>query len=373
MKQPTVGVCSVALLVTGLLSACGTTAPAKKASPAPVCVAADVGRSGPGHFRFNTSACEDGTTDVKIVTLPLHQGVSHGQTVWFVIMDTSDQARSDSLGVNFAPKLANGKGSKGVQTVTVNNGVVDFPGTVDFSHKHVITPGPNGFPPAKAEPSAIGDAMYSPLIQLPDGTVENAPQVANNTGKSDKVVSLDTKGLKVQYLGTNGFYENKMIHYASFEASSSLAAAIEDVTFAPNLDALPAPGHEEEATSAREELIAFVDGPVGDKNPFAQGLNFALLSNVANQAPRNLLHETPVLPAHADVGSTEYAPMWDVHLAEWTSDAVAAGDRVQMRDVDTVVDTRVKVDPPQVTGPAGAAFGPSGFVVNCPLISIDIP
>ena len=26
-----------------------------------------------------------------------------------------------------------------------------------------------------------------------------------------------------------------------------------------------------------------------------------------------------------------------------------------------------------VTGPGGAKFGPSGFVVNCPLISIDIP
>ena len=26
-----------------------------------------------------------------------------------------------------------------------------------------------------------------------------------------------------------------------------------------------------------------------------------------------------------------------------------------------------------VTGPDGKPFGPSGFVVNCPLISIDIP
>jgi hypothetical protein len=28
---------------------------------------------------------------------------------------------------------------------------------------------------------------------------------------------------------------------------------------------------------------------------------------------------------------------------------------------------------PFVTGPGGAAFGPNDFIVDCPLVSIDIP
>jgi hypothetical protein len=288
-------------------------------------------------------------------------------------MDTSDQALSDSLGVNFAPKLANAKGTAGVQVVTMNNGVVDFPGTVSFGHTRVVTPSATGFPPAVADPPSVGDSQYSPMIQLPDGTVENAPQVANNSGMAAKVVSLDTAHMKVEYRATQGFYENKMIHYASFDGSNATAAALEDVTLAPNLNSVPAAGDEDMKTSAREELIAFVNGPTGDSNPLAQGLSYAILSHVPFQSPRNLLHETPVLPNHVDVGSTLYTPMWDVHLAAWTTDAIAAGDRTQLRDIDTVADRYINVNPAFVTGPNGAPFGASGFVVDCPLVSIDIP
>jgi hypothetical protein len=220
----------------------------------------------------------------------------------------------------------------------------------------------------------VGDAAYSPLIQLPNGTIENAPQVANSSGQAAKVVTLDTANMKLTYKATQGFYENKMIHYASFDASIPVAATLEDVTLAANLQAVPKPGDEDMMTSAREELIAFVNGATGDTNPFAQGLSFAIQSQVPFQSPRNLLHETPALPMHADVGSTLYTPMWDVHLAEWTADAVAAGDRTQLRDVDTVIDRYINAMPtPFVTGPGGAKFDASGFVVDCPLVSIDIP
>jgi hypothetical protein len=375
VKRLSIGWCAMGatLLTTALLASCGTTAPPKKAAPAATCVPADVGKAGPGHFRYNTSACENGTNDVSIFTLPLHKGTSHGQTVYYVVMDTSDQALSDSLGVNFAPKLANAKGTKAVQVVTMANGLVDFPGTVSFGHKRVVTPGPTGFPPAQAVPPSVGDAQYSPLIQLPSGVFENAPQVANNSGQADKVVTLDTNHMTVTYRATQGFYENKMIHYASFDGSIPVAAALEDVTLAANLNDLPKPGDEDPMTSAREELIAFVNGPTGATNPFGQGLSYAILSNVAFQSPKNLLHETPVLPQHADVGSTDYTPMWDVHLAEWTTDAVAAGDRTQLRDIDTVADRYINAMPALVTGPGGMPFGPNGFVVDCPLVSIDIP
>ena len=340
------------------------------------------GQSGAGHFRFNTSVCENGTTDVTIFTIPLHLGLMNGQKIYYVIMDTSDQALSDSLGVNFAPKLANAVGTKGVEKVTVDsNGTVEFPseGSVVFGMTRIAIPGPTGFPPSKYAPPSVAQPNYSPLIELPDGTVENAPQVANDSGQAAKVVVLDKVHMKVEYRATMGFYENKEVHYASFDGSIPLAAALEDVTYAPNMNAVPSPGDEGMTTSAREELIAFTNGPTGDNNPMAQGLSFALLSKVPFQSPRNLLHEAPTLPEHSDVGSTLYSPMWDVHLATWTVDAIAAGDRYQLRDVDTVVNTETMANPDigpgdiSVTGLNGAPFGPSGFIVDCPLVSIDIP
>jgi hypothetical protein len=156
------------VLGAALLASCGSTAPPKKAAPATVaCVPADVGHAGAGHFRFNTSACEDGTNNVTTFTLPLHKGTSHGQTVYYVIMDTSDQALSDSLGVNFAPKLANAKATPGVQVVSLTNSLVDFPGTVSFGHTRVVTPSATGFPPDRAEPPSVGDSQYSPLSSCP--------------------------------------------------------------------------------------------------------------------------------------------------------------------------------------------------------------
>jgi hypothetical protein len=329
------------------------------------CGSAGQDHSGPGHFRFNTSACENGRA--SIARLPLHRGTSHGETVWYVIMDSSSQSDAQSLHVNFAPKLANAKGTPATQPVTIKDGVVDFPATVDFAHERVLVPGPTGFPPAKAEPPAVGEPGYSPLILMPDGTVRNAPQIANESGKADKIVKLDKEDGTVLYRETEGRYEDKHVHYASFDSSSPVAAAIEDVTFAPALGSTPTQGDEALTTSARERLDAFTNGPIGEANPQRQGINSAILDRLD---PHNILHEVPALPLHADVGSTGYAPEWDIHLAEWTPQAIAAGDRAELRSTDEV-DQRVAAG--LVTGFQGSAFGASGFIVNCPLISIDIP
>jgi hypothetical protein len=335
------------------------------------CGAAGQDHSGPGHFRFNTSACENGNS--TIARLPLHRGTSHGETVWYVIMDSSSQTDAGQLHVNFAPKLANVTKTKATpapfQTVSISNGVVDFPATVDFDHQRVLVPGPTGFPPASTAPPAVGEAGYSPLILMPDGTVRNAPQIANKTGHADKVVSIDrdSENGTVLYRETEGRYEDKHVHYASFDSSSPVAAAIEDVTYAPALGNAPTQGDEGLTSSARERLDAFTNGPIGEANPQRQGLNSAILDKMD---PHNILHEVPALPLHADVGSTGYAPEWDIHLAEWTQTAIAAGDRAELRSTDEV-DQRVAAG--LVTGFGGTTFGASGFIVNCPLISIDIP
>jgi hypothetical protein len=135
--------------------------------------------SGDGNL-FITSAIENaGGT----VTLPLHEGLSGGQPVWYVIADTSDGNTSQSLGVNTSQKLANAANTAGVEKVTVNSdGAVVFPATVNFNPTpgFALTAGPAGFPPATANPPAVGNAGYSPLIQLPNGVVENAPQASTS-------------------------------------------------------------------------------------------------------------------------------------------------------------------------------------------------
>jgi hypothetical protein len=329
------------------------------------CVADRNGNPGPGHFRFLTSACENAKS--LIAQLPLHQGTSGGQTVYYVVTESSNKADAAARHVNFSPKLANAIGTPAVQNVTVNNGVINFPATVKFAQTRTLVAGPTGFPPAKATPSAVGDAAYSPFVKLPSGIVINAPQIQNSTGHADKALKIDLKNHTVLYQETEGRYEDKHVHYASFESGSPIAATIEDVTYAPALNTLPAAGKDGLKDSSREELVAFVNGATGLTNPGRQGENSTILDDAD---PHNILKEVPVLPQHDSVGDPAYTPGWDVHFAAWTQAAIDGGVRVELQSTDEV---DLWVGMKMVTGPGGAKFGPSGFVVNCPLISIDIP
>jgi hypothetical protein len=329
------------------------------------CVGHSNGNPGPGHFRFITSGCENAGSIVA--QFPLQRGTSQGKTVWYVVTDSSNRADSVARHVNFAPKLANAVGTPGVQTVQMKNGVIDFPATVDFAPTRELQPGPKGFPPAKASPPSKGNPGYSPFIKLPSGIVINAPQVANDTGHADKALKMDTAKGTVLYQETEGRYEGKHVHYASFESGDPVAATIEDVTYAPALNTVPKAGDVGLKTSSRERLIAFVNGPTGIANPGRQGVNSTILDNAD---PHNILQEVPVLPKHPDVGDPKYAPAWDVHFAEWTPEAVDSGSRIEVRSGDEV---DLWVGMKLVTGPGGKKFGPSNFTVNCPLISIDVP
>ena len=118
---------------------------------------------------FITSAVEhsDGT-----VTFPLHQGLSHGQPVYYVVTDASEGSVAALMGINTAQKLANAANTAGVEKVSINpDGTIVFPATVNFSPAPPfgLTPGPAGFPPAAANPPAVDNPGDSPLIQLPNG------------------------------------------------------------------------------------------------------------------------------------------------------------------------------------------------------------
>src|SRR5262249_32153414 len=83
------------------------------------------------------------------VTLPLHQGISNGQPVYYVITDASDGSAASALGVNTSQKLANAANTAGVEKVSVNtDGTIVFPATVNFNPTpgFALTPGPDGFP-----------------------------------------------------------------------------------------------------------------------------------------------------------------------------------------------------------------------------------
>lgn len=308
-------------------------------------------RADNGHTLFLTSAVENGD---NTATLPLHRGTSRGRDVYYVVLDASDGNVAQSMGVNKAQKLNVARNTGAVQKVTLNNGVIEFPASVDFSPNRVVVPGPTGFPPAQADPGSVGEAGYSPLIQLPDGMILNAPQIANGTGLHDKVVSIDWANSKVTLRETDGFQGGKAVKYISTDSSFAVAAALEGSTLAPALDAAPFAGGDG-TDSARASLAAFINGQTGAGNPNRQGLNSALLDGLD---PLNVLAWNP--------SQGRYSPLWDVHPAAWSAQAIANGQNVRQMDFGQILNL---VQKGKITGPGGAAFGPGNFIVNCPIVS----
>jgi hypothetical protein len=306
-----------------------------------------------------------------IVTYPLYRGTSKGRAERYVITEASTRSVADALGVSYAPKLAQAAGTAAVQSSTSEIGSgngIDFPASVDFSPTHVIVPSATGFPPAAAAPGAVGEDGYSPLVQVlfrGQPVVLNAPQIANVSGQADKIVSISSDHRTVSYRETDGCYDNESVHYASFDASDPGAAAIEDVTYAPALAAAPSAGCADAAVPApscsRESLIAFINGQTGPTNPQRQGLNAALLDG---PPPLNILQEIPEPTSQFD-----YSPLWDVHFEAWTPAAIAAGLNVRQTDFTAAMQ---QVTDGNAVGFPDPAFGPSGVVVNCPVVSLDV-
>ena len=303
---------------------------------------------------FITSATEHAD---DTATFPVYRGRSGGREVWFIVLDSSDGDEAKRLRVNQSQKLANARGTPAVQQVSVDgSGVVHFPATVDFAPNRVVVPGPNGFPPLAAEPGAVGEIGYSPLIQFPNGVILNAPHVANASGRADKVRDLDPVRFTVRMELTRGFQGGRGVRYLSTDASDPGVAALENVTWAPALMHAPSAGADG-TNSSRAALAAFVNGQTGAANPQRQGLNSALLDGLS---PLNVLFWNPK--------QGRYSPLWDVHPAQWSAAAVAAGQNTRQTDFGQVENLAQKG---VITGPGGAAFGAPNLVVNCPIVSRD--
>ncbi len=317
----------------------------------------------------------------ETVTLPLHKGETpNGRTVWYVITESSDQADAKRRGVNYSNKMLNALGTPAVQKAHYNEDLdmLIFEGTVDFGLTHVLVPGPDGFPPADFAPGAAGDAKYSPLVHIVSardkdgdkddkghriGLVLNAPQVANETGKSGSVVDIDYDRKTVTLNMLGGWVDGQFNLYLHTDASSKLIAALENSTYAPNLNAAPGIANDE-PPSSRAAIIPVVNGIGGDNNPMRQGLISALSGE---GDPFNVPQEQPSDPIH-------YTPIWDVTPVMWTDAAIAAGLRVQLHSQDAVR-TQVQAGNLVSAFPGTPNVGLGGInaigaISNCPIIVV---
>ena len=352
------------------------------------------------------------------VRLPLYKGKANGQTVWYTLLDASDQGIAHDLGVNYAPKLGNiAIGCPDcVQTVTLDSpspdqnkfgqALVNFQGAPDFSPTRIATPGPGGFPLAKFQPGAVAGNGYSPFIRIAGSqTVYSAPIVATGDGPFDVVHHTDTGdrvlGIHIagpsaqgQYaeswvdlLFVKGFDAGQPIVYISTDAGQPLTSVLERSTYVPALDQAAYNGGDDFLGSARERLFGFINGQTGANNKESQGFvhlvndghasedasagNTALIDALRRGGDLlNVFGDFPTLddPRH----SQAYSPLWDAQLGLWTDKAVQQGlnkrqiDEVQVFNLAaTRPDLLTGVDP--ATGKP-APYGAVGVDINCAVI-----
>ena len=349
----------------------------------------------------------------QTVRLPLYPGRANGQTVWYVLLDSSDAGLAHDLGINYAPKLANiGIGCPDcVQTVTLESptpaqnpfgpAVVDFHGAPDFSPTRVATPGPDGFPLAAFQPGAVAGPGYSPFVKIAGSdVVYSAPIVAtgdgpfdvvHHTNTGDRVLGVHIAGPSapgqfaeswVDLLFVKGFDAGQPIVYISTDAGQPLTAVLERSTYVPALDRAAYNGGDDFLGSARERLFGFVNGQTGADNKNAQGFihlikdghasedasagNTALIDALRNGGDLlNVFGDFPTLtdPRHAQA----YSPLWDAQLGQWTDKAIREG--LNTRQIDEVqVFNLAATRPDLITGPGGAPYGSAGVDINCAVI-----
>lgn len=190
------------------------------------------------------------------------------------------------------------------------------------------------------------------------------PHPYNNRYLHAKVVTICPRDQTVVIRLVPGFSFAKPILYLSMDASVDLAAAVEDITFAPHLTGITV-GGDDSAFSAVERLFATVNGfsnsdlpaaaPNGTGNhPHRQGFFSALRDGLG---PLNVLGGIPTV-------ATDYSPMWDLNVGEWTSVAVEGKIRTRLFDEFQILGL---VQQGWITGPGGVAYESSGIIVNCPI------
>jgi hypothetical protein len=311
------------------------------------------------------------------ITIPLYKGSLAGtnKTIWYILTDVSDSDVAAELGLNFSTKLKFASTAARTGNLDANGNIVFDKGTVSFKPTRNIVPGPAGaeFPPKSFAPGSVGDANYSPFVQIRNAAnvIYNAPMVAfdvdageinfpngnvDYTKVHDQVVAIDPVNMTVTLNLINGFSFGRPVWYLSMDASIPLAAAIEHNTYAPLMGKLLL-GHDDSFASPVERIFIATNGPEAGAcaNPLRQGLSADLADG---HRPNNVLGGIPTI-------ALDYSPAWDAQLYTWTQDAINQGYRGQLREEFQIL---TFVQDGLITGPGGAAFGSSGFSINCPIV-----
>ena len=318
--------------------------------------------------------------------IPMFRGLDPaGNSVDYIITEASDRTVAELMGIIYAPRMSVPRGTPGLQEVTIDNGIMQFAGSVDFSPTRFVTPGdptipgsPNEitgseFPPADLNPGAVADAAWSSQVILPSGLVLNAQLVANATGIHDRIPdsgqddqsnpNLDRTNRFVIMQLLDGWQDDRryFFHFVT-DASVPDAAAIELGVFAPTVGLLPQAGVFTDGTR-----LGFAPSANGIPDPsggLGQGLNISTIDQ-AND-PVNVF---PIQPT-----DIRYTPMWDAHIYMWTLDAIENDQRRLVTSIDDLqglfeeglVENFFANDGPENDFIAGLM--PINAIINCPVI-----
>jgi len=309
------------------------------------------------------------------ITLPVYKGQmkNGGAAVWYILTDTNDKGNADALGINYSAKFSYAAVAGAVRHATLEKDTtLTFDaGTVDFSPERKVVPGDGAhpFPPKTAEPGSVGDAAYSPLIQIDNtgGQIYNAPVVSFGTdavalnafcdGKPDyslvhdHVMKICPRDMTVTMALTTGFSFGRPVLYLSTDANDAAVAALEDATLAPGLKNITV-GHDDGAFSAVERIFITTNGQTGPDNPQRQGLDSAIKDM---ESPLNVFGGIPTV-------ATDYSPLWDANIVQWTDKAISKGYRARVRDEFEILGL---VNQGWLTGPDGKKFGSTGIIIDC--------
>jgi len=302
------------------------------------------------------------------VTLPLHHGFVDRRGVWYVVTESSDSADAVRRGVTWSPRLRRLLGTKAAQRGTELDGALHFTSGVDFTPvARLRAAADSGFPPAEAAPGSVGEKLYSPFVELLNGTVLNAPIVGDYQSAIERVIALDPSHNAVTIRLTRGYGLGKTVWYFSTEASDPVVATMEGATWAPTLAEAPGLADASSATSARTGLIAVVNGETGRNSLERQGLQSALLDH---ESPLNVLQHLP----DRSLRDLSYSPLWDLHLARWTSSAIATGQRQKLfswsETAAAVGRGTVVSGGPGKPNPVLGGLNGVGVAVNCPVMAV---
>ena len=63
--------------------------------------------------------------------------------------------------------------------------------------------------------------------------------------------------------------------------------------------------------------------------------------------------------------ATDYSPLWDLNLGEWTQEAIDRGYRSRLTEEFQILGL---VERGFITAPGGGLYGSTGIIINCPIV-----